>query len=104
MSNAMTALELISRLCAESAWAWIDGMLLAGCLAYGLGNYNDALTWYSKILEIDTKSVQCLPQAICIGIDLVSAVTLRQYQILLPPYFPCIGVRKRSSIGFARSS
>ena len=66
MSNAMTALELISRLCAESAWAWIDGMLLAGCLAYGLGNYNDALTWYSKILEMDTKSVEYLSQSICI--------------------------------------
>lgn len=57
MTNATTALELISRLCAESAWAWVDGMLLAGCLAYGLGNYVDALTWYSKILERDVKLV-----------------------------------------------
>lgn len=56
-ANARTALELIARLCAESSWAWIDGMLLAGCLAYGLGNYQEALSWYSKILEIDAKLV-----------------------------------------------
>ena len=28
-------------------------MLLAGCLAYGLGNFNDALGWYTRILEVD---------------------------------------------------
>ena len=52
-SAAATALEMISRLCVGSAWGWIDGMLLAGCLAYGLGNFNDALGWYTRILEVD---------------------------------------------------
>ncbi len=56
-TNALTALEMLTNLCDESAWKWIDGMLLGGCLAYGLGDYNKALRWYSKILSIDSKYV-----------------------------------------------
>ena len=56
-AQALSALEMLTRLCVESGWRWIDGMLLAGCLAYGLGNFNDALGWYSRILEVDSKSV-----------------------------------------------
>ena len=60
-SQALSALEMLTRLCVESGWRWIDGMLLAGCLAYGLGNFNDALGWYSRILEVDSKSVAFSP-------------------------------------------
>ena len=52
---AATALEMLGRLCQENGWAWIDGMLLGGCLAYGLGEYNRAMKWYYKVLDIDPK-------------------------------------------------
>lgn len=52
---AVAALEMLSRLCQESGWEWIDGMLLGGCLAYALGDYGKALRWYSKVLSYDPK-------------------------------------------------
>ena len=52
---AATALELLNRLCQESRWEWTDGLLLGGCLAYGLGDYQKALKWYSKVLHCDPK-------------------------------------------------
>lgn len=54
---ALTALELLSRLCHESGWQWTDGMLLGGCLAYGLGDYVRAMKWYSKVLDCDPRHV-----------------------------------------------
>ncbi|KAL8738624.1 MAG: hypothetical protein Q9181_000620 [Wetmoreana brouardii] len=55
---AMTALKLLSRLCQESDWRWIDGMLLGGCLAYGLRDYNKALKWYTRVLSCDSNNVE----------------------------------------------
>ncbi|KAL8943125.1 MAG: hypothetical protein Q9216_001255 [Gyalolechia sp. 2 TL-2023] len=55
---AMTAIEMLSRLCQESGWRWTDGMLLGGCLAYGLGDYSKALKWYSKVLSCDPNNVE----------------------------------------------
>jgi hypothetical protein len=53
--KAKEALEIITTLCEQTGWVWIDGMLLGGCLAYGLEEYNKALDWYSKILVLDPK-------------------------------------------------
>jgi hypothetical protein len=53
-SNAVSALDMLSHLCAESRWEWIDGMLLGGCLAYGLGDYHKATRWYSRIIARDS--------------------------------------------------
>ena len=54
-SRAKEALEILTSLCEQSGWSWIDGMLLGGCLAYGLEEYHKALQWYSKIVELDPK-------------------------------------------------
>lgn len=59
MTSAMAALEMLTNLCQESGWEWIDGMLLGGCLAYGLGDYNKAMRWYSRILARDSSYVKC---------------------------------------------
>jgi len=55
IENAKSALEMLTNLCRESEWRWIDGMLLGGCLAYGLEDYHKALEWYTKIVSIDPK-------------------------------------------------
>jgi hypothetical protein len=55
LSKAKEALEILTTLCEQSGWCWIDGMLLGGCLAYGLEQYHKALDWYSKILRLDPK-------------------------------------------------
>jgi hypothetical protein len=54
-TKAKEALELLTNLCEQSDWSWIDGMLLGGCLAYGLEQYQSAVEWYSKIIALDSK-------------------------------------------------
>lgn len=54
LAVAASALEMLSTLCMESGWEWIDGILLGGCLAYGLGDYNKAMRWYSRIIVRDS--------------------------------------------------
>ena len=54
-TTAVTAIEMLNRLCQESDWKWSEGMLLGGCLAYGLGDFHSAHQWYSKLLLLDTK-------------------------------------------------
>jgi hypothetical protein len=54
-SNAREALEMLTNLCEQSHWSWVDGMLLGGCLAYGLEDYDISLDWYQKIIAIDPK-------------------------------------------------
>ncbi|KAL4802683.1 glycosyl transferase family 41-domain-containing protein [Aspergillus unguis] len=58
--NAASSLELLSHLCMESGWEWIDGILLGGCLAYGLGDYNKAMRWYSRIIARDAAHVEAI--------------------------------------------
>lgn len=54
VSNAASALEMLSSLCMQSHWEWIDGMLLGGCLAYGLADYHKAMRWYQRIIARDS--------------------------------------------------
>lgn len=54
LNKAKEALDLLTSLCEQSGWSWIDGMLLGGCLAYGLEQYDYALEWYSKIISLDS--------------------------------------------------
>ncbi|KAK2733900.1 hypothetical protein FQN55_003126 [Onygenales sp. PD_40] len=60
MENAASALEILTSLCLESRWEWIDGMLVGGCLAYGLGDYDKALRWYTRILNKDATHVEAI--------------------------------------------
>ena len=57
-ARAALALSFLTRLCQETDWQWTDGMHLGGCLAYGLGNYQKALRWYTKVLEMDPKHLE----------------------------------------------
>jgi len=52
-SNASAALGALNELCKESGWQWVDGLLLGGCLAYALADYQKALDWNTTILKID---------------------------------------------------
>lgn len=60
MVEAASALEMLSHLCLESGWEWIDGILLGGCLAYGLGDYHKAMRWYSRIISRDATHVEAI--------------------------------------------
>ena len=56
-ATAIAALESLTQLCHESAWQWVEGILLGGCLAYALNDYHKAMKWYSTILKLDSRYV-----------------------------------------------
>lgn len=60
IANAEESLEILTSLCEESGWTWIDGLLLGGCLAYGLEDFSKAFDWYSKIIAIDPNHVEAI--------------------------------------------
>ncbi|KPM38102.1 hypothetical protein AK830_g8466 [Neonectria ditissima] len=57
---AKTSLEMLNSLCEQSGWNWIDGILLGGCLHYGMEQYEEALEWFSRIITIDSSHVEAI--------------------------------------------
>ncbi|KAJ3580407.1 hypothetical protein NPX13_g155 [Xylaria arbuscula] len=54
LSGAKAAIEMLTNLCEQSDWKWIDGMLLGGCLHYGLERYEQSLEWFQRIASLDS--------------------------------------------------
>jgi hypothetical protein len=57
LQRVRTSLEMLSHLCEQSGWKWVDGLLLGGCLHYGLERYDEALDWFSRIVSLDRRYV-----------------------------------------------
>ena len=57
---ARHAMEILDRLCEESKWQWTDGILLNGCLAYGLADYARAMGYYTQVLRADSGHVEAM--------------------------------------------
>ncbi|KAF3938644.1 hypothetical protein ABW19_dt0204257 [Dactylella cylindrospora] len=57
---ANTALAMLEKDCAEDNWTWLEGMLLAGCLSYALGDIKKARLRYEQIIELDPTFVEAL--------------------------------------------
>lgn len=55
VTNAKSSLAILNTLCEQSGWKWIEGLLLGGCLHYGLERFEEALDWFSKITSIDPR-------------------------------------------------
>jgi len=52
--NAMNWLTMLDNSC-KPAWNWLDGMLMGGCLLHSLQRFEEALTWFRRILDLDPK-------------------------------------------------
>lgn len=52
---AKSSLDMLNSLCEQSGWNWVDGMLLGGCLHYGMEQYEEALEWFSRIITLDSR-------------------------------------------------
>ncbi|MCJ1414307.1 hypothetical protein MMC32_000633 [Xylographa parallela] len=93
-TDATAALEMLARLSQESGWKWIDGMLLGGCLAYGLGDYNKALHWYAKVLTVDVNNVEAISNMAATLLSLNRRKEAEQYWLrsvkLRPSYFEAV--------------
>jgi hypothetical protein len=55
VSRARKSLEVLNQICELSGWKWVDGILLGGCLQYGLERYEEALEWFSRVRSLDPK-------------------------------------------------
>ncbi|KAL6862374.1 glycosyl transferase family 41 domain-containing protein [Trichoderma novae-zelandiae] len=58
--NAKHSLDIMKNLCEQSNWKWIDGILLGGCLLYGLSRFEDAVEWFSRVLALDSSHVEAI--------------------------------------------
>ncbi|KAL2191004.1 glycosyltransferase family 41 protein [Thermothelomyces heterothallicus CBS 203.75] len=58
--NAKASLDMLSNLCEQSGWKWIDGMLLGGCLHYGLERYEEAMEWFRRIVSLEPSHVEAI--------------------------------------------
>jgi len=58
--GAKSSLEMLNNLCEQSGWKWVDGMLLGGCLHYGLEHYEEALEWFKRIKSLDESHVEAI--------------------------------------------
>ncbi|KAL9125826.1 MAG: hypothetical protein Q9217_005023 [Psora testacea] len=91
---AANAMEILGRLCQESQWEWIDGMLLNGCLAYGLGDYTKATKWYLKVLQRDPDNVEAMSNLAATLLSLGRRHEAEQYWMrsvkLRPSYFEAV--------------
>ncbi|KAK3325735.1 glycosyl transferase family 41-domain-containing protein [Apodospora peruviana] len=58
--GAKAALEIMTTLCEQSGWKWVDGILLGGCLHYGLEHYEEALEWFKRIVSLDENHVEAI--------------------------------------------
>ncbi|KAJ4314612.1 hypothetical protein N0V84_008786 [Fusarium piperis] len=59
-AGAKSSLDMLSSLCEQSSWNWIDGIMLGGCLHYGLEQYEEALEWFSRITTLDSSHVEAI--------------------------------------------
>ncbi|KAF4997609.1 hypothetical protein FGRMN_3748 [Fusarium graminum] len=57
---AKSTLDMLSSLCEQSSWGWTDGIMLGGCLHYGLEQYQEALEWFSRITALDSSHVEAI--------------------------------------------
>lgn len=55
IANSRTCLEVIQNLCEQSDWTWEDGILVGGCLHYALEQYEDALSWFSRLFSLNPR-------------------------------------------------
>ena len=55
VAKAKTSLHLLHTICEESGWKWVDGMMLGGCLYYGLENYDTALKWFMRVIAVEAE-------------------------------------------------
>jgi len=104
IGKAQEALEMLTNLCEQSNWTWIDGILLGGCLAYGLDEHHKALDWYSKVIALDPRYVISQLSLQVLQILTASLDMWKLCQILLLHYFALTGAKKPSSIGCKLSS
>lgn len=60
LTSAKASIEMLTNLCEQSDWKWIDGMLLGGCLHYGLEHYEQSLEWFQRIISLDSSHVEAM--------------------------------------------
>ena len=94
VTAANHAMEMLSRLCEESRWTWSDGVLLYGCLAFGVGNPAKAMKLFSRVLQNEPSNVEAMSNLAATLVSLDRKQEAEQYWLrsvkLQPTYFESI--------------
>lgn len=53
--DIQNSIEILTVLCNQSTWMWTDGMLLLGCLLHAVENFEEAMVWFSRVLDVDSE-------------------------------------------------
>ncbi|KAI5235459.1 TPR-like protein [Aureobasidium subglaciale] len=93
-SRAASALALITTFCSETTWQWIDGIHLAGCIAYGLGSYQRAEEFYLKVLGLESRHIEAMSNLAATLVALERKKEAEEYWMkvvkLAPNYFEAV--------------
>lgn len=54
-SRAKASLERLTQLCEQGGWQWTEGLVLAGCLQFGLDQFELALDWFTRAAALDAR-------------------------------------------------
>ncbi|KAL1840354.1 hypothetical protein VTJ49DRAFT_527 [Mycothermus thermophilus] len=60
VQNAKTWLDLLTTICEETGWRWVEGVILGGCLHYFMEHYEVALEWFKRIVNLDPSHVEAI--------------------------------------------
>ena len=92
--EAQHAMKILDTLCSESNWQWVDGILLGGCLAYALEQFDAALQWYERVLACDPNNVEAISNTAAAFLSLKRRKEAEQYWYkavrLRPSYFEAV--------------
>ncbi|KKA28585.1 hypothetical protein TD95_004727 [Thielaviopsis punctulata] len=59
-NEARSALSSLTSVCEQSGWKWVDGMILGGCLYFGLERYEEAIDWFQRAVSVDSNRVEAI--------------------------------------------
>lgn len=87
-------MTLITKLCSETSWQWIDGIHLAGCIAYGLSYYQKAENLYLKVLRLEPRHVEAMSNLAATLVALERKQEAEEYWMkvvkIAPNYFEAV--------------
>lgn len=55
ISDVRCSLEVIKTMCEQASWTWVDGMLLLGCMYHALEQFENALLWFARIINVNSR-------------------------------------------------
>ncbi|KAH6669093.1 tetratricopeptide [Plectosphaerella plurivora] len=60
VSGARASMQILAQLCEQGGWQWAEGLVLGGCLHFGLDQFESALEWFTRASALNGRDVDSL--------------------------------------------